>query len=101
MIDFVVYPNKKSRNLRYAFRVQTEYFHNYADSETQAYDLMQLWRLSDYNVVVDLYDYEFLYDLRGSAAIILIKRALNGELWSPVTNNSTVIQRVRPARAFG
>jgi hypothetical protein len=51
--------------------------------------------------VVDLYDYEFLYDLKGSAAIILIKRALAGELWSPVTNNSTVIQRVRPSRVFG
>jgi hypothetical protein len=101
VIDFVVYPNRRSRNLRYGFRVQTEYFHNYADSKTQAYDLMQLWHLSDYNVVVDLYDYEFMYDLRGSAAIILIKRALNGELWSPVTNNSTVIQRVRPARVFG
>lgn len=100
VIDFVVYPNKKSRNLRYAFRIQTEYFHNYADSETQAYDLMQLWRLSAYNVVVDVYDFEFMYDLTGQAVIILLKRALNGELWSPVTNNSSVIQRVRPSRVF-
>jgi hypothetical protein len=101
VIDFVIYPNKRSRNLRIAFRIQTEYFHNYADSEVQAYDLMQLWRLSDYNIVVDLYDYEFMDDLTGQAAIILVKRALNGELWSPVSTNSSPVMRVRPARRIG
>lgn len=101
VIDFVVYPNPRSRNLRYAFRIQTEYFHNYADSDVQAYDMMQMWRLSEYNVVIDLYDYEFMYDQTGQAAIILIKRALAGETWSPVTNNSSAIQRVRPARVIG
>lgn len=101
VIDFVVYPQPRSRNLRYAFRIMTEYFHNYADAETQAYDLMQLWRLSEYNVVVDLYDYEFMSDLTGQAPIVLIKRALAGELWSPVPNLSAPVQRVRPARQIG
>lgn len=101
VIDFVVFPQKKSRGLRYGFRIQTEYFHNFADAETQAYDLMQLSRLSEFNVVVDLYDYEFVEDITGQAAIILIKRGLNGELFSPPSANSQVIQRVRPSRRIG
>lgn len=100
VIDFVVYPNRRTRGRRMAFRVQTEYFHNYVDAERHAYDLMQLWRLSDYNDVVDIYDYEFAHDPTGQAVIILLKRAMNGELWSPTTNTG-VAQRVRPGRTMG
>ncbi len=100
VIDFVVYPNKRSFGLRYAFRIQTERFHNYASSETQAYDLLQSWRLSEYNVVVDLYDYEFLDDPTGGQCIVLIKRALAGELWSP-PGNTGIAMRVRPGRRMG
>ena len=99
-IDFVVYPNRRSRNLRMAFRLQSEYFHNYVDAEKHAYDIMQMWRLSEYNVVVDLYDFEFADDPTGQAAITLIKRGLNGELWSPTTSTG-VAQRVRPGRRQG
>jgi hypothetical protein len=99
-IDFVVFPNKRSRNLRYAFRIQTEHFHNYVDAEKHAYDILQAWRLNEYNVVVDLYDFDFADDPSGQAIIILIKRALNGELWSPTTSTG-VAQRVRPGRRMG
>jgi hypothetical protein len=100
VIDFVVYPNRRTRGRRMAFRVQTEYFHNYTDAERQAYDLMQLWNLSDYNDVVDLYDYEFAHDPTGQATCILLKRAMNGELWSPI-GNTGVAMRVRPGRTMG
>lgn len=100
VIDFVVYPHRRTRGMRMAFRVQTEYFHNYVDSERHAYDLMQLWRLSEYNIVVDLYDYEFAHDPTGQAICILLKRAMNGELWSP-TVNTGVAMRVRPGRTMG
>lgn len=100
VIDFVVYPNRRTNGLRMAFRVQTEYFHNYVEAERHAYDLMQLWRLSEYNVVVDIYDYEFADDPTGQAIVILLKRAMNGELWSP-TPNTGVAMRVRPGRRMG
>lgn len=99
-IDFVVYPNRRSFGLRIAFRIQTEYFHNFADSEKQAYDAMQSLHLSEYNRVVDLYDYEFAEDPTGQAVCILIKRALAGELWqSPGATG--VAMRVRPGRRLG
>lgn len=100
VVDFVVFPNPRSFGLRMGFRIQTEYFHNYADAEVHAYDMMQLWRLSQYNVVVDLYDYEFADDPTGQAVIILLKRALNGELWAP-TGSTGIVQRVRPGRKMG
>ena len=99
-IDFVVFPNRRSRDLRIAFRIQTEYFHNFTDSEKQAYDIMQAWNLSEYNVVVDLYDYEFVTDTTGQSIIILLKRALNGELWQ-APGTTGYAQRVRPSRRLG
>jgi hypothetical protein len=99
-IDFVVYPNRRSRGLRYAFRIQTEYFHNFTDNEKQVYDIMQSWHLSEYNVVVDIYDYEFAEDPTGQAVCILLKRALNGELWSP-PGATGYAMRVRPGRRMG
>lgn len=99
-IDFVVYPNRRTFGLRYAFRIQTEYFHNFADSEKQAYDLLQSYNLSEYNRVVDLYDYEFAEDPTGQAICILIKRALAGEVWqAPGTTGFAL--RVRPGRRMG
>jgi hypothetical protein len=96
-IDFVVYPVRQSRGLRYAFRVQTEYFHNFVDAEKQAYDLLQAWRLSEYNVVVDLYDFEFAEDPTGQAVCILLADALAGRLWqAPGTTGEAM--RVRPSR---
>src|SRR5690606_6206587 len=96
-IDFVVYPNPKSFGLRIAFRIQTEYFHNFASSETQAYDAMQYQTLSDYNRVTDLYDYEFAEDPTGQAACILIKRALAGEV-EQAPGITGFALRVRPGR---
>jgi hypothetical protein len=94
VVDFIVYPGAKSRGRLLAFRIQTEYFHNYADSEKQASDLLQSWALSEYYAVFDIYDYQFVNDKTNQSAIILIKRCLNGETFSPpgATGN---VQRVR------
>lgn len=99
-IDFVVYPNRRSFGLRLAFRIQTEYFHNFASSETQAYDAMQSLNLAEYNRVIDLYDYEFVDDPTGQAICILIKRALNGEVWQAPGVTGFAL-RVRPGRRLG
>lgn len=99
-IDFVIYPTRKSRNRRMAFRIQTEYFHNFVDAEKQAYDLLQAWNLSEYNDVVDLYDYEFAEDPTGQAACVQVKRALAGELWQ-APGVTGYAMRVRPSRRIG
>lgn len=96
-IDFVVYPHRRTFGERVAMRTQTEYFHNFVDEEIYSYDILQLWTLSEYNRVVDLYDYEYMYDPTGQAACILVKEALAGSTWSP-TVNTGVAQRVRPSR---
>src|SRR5690606_36874074 len=81
-IDCVVYPNRPTVGERIAFRIHTEYFHNFVDAEKQAYDLLQAWNLSEYNRVVDIYDYEYMTDATGQAIIILLKAAMAGETYS-------------------
>lgn len=98
--DFVVYPNRRTNGIQYTFRIQTEYFHNFTDSDKQAYDIMQAVNLSDYSTVVDIYDYEFADDPTGQAICILLKRAMNGELWSPPATTGFAL-RVRPGRRQG
>lgn len=100
VVDFIVYPGLKSHGKQIAFRIQTEYFHNYANSEKQASDLLQSWNLGEYYTVIDLYDYEFVSDKTNQSAIILIKRALNGETFSP-PGATGVVQRVRPGNRMG
>lgn len=94
VIDFMVYAGMADNEVATAFRIQTEYFHIYTDSAKQAADVIQKNRLSEFFRVVDLYDYEFAWDITNQAAVILLKRALSGETFQdPIT--SGVAERVR------
>lgn len=95
--DFIVYAPRRSFGERQLFRIQTEYRHVYVDSARASYDLLQAWRLSSYNRVIDLYDYEFMEDPTGQSIIVLIKRGLAGETYSP-PGATGIAQRVRPGR---
>lgn len=95
VIDFVVYAGMADNEVATAFRIQTEYFHIYTDAEKHAADLTQKNRLAEFFRVVDLYDYEFAWDISNQAAVVLVKRALSGEIFQdPV--GSGVAERVRP-----
>jgi len=96
VIDFVVYAGQRN-DLDIAFRIQTEYFHLYADSEVQAHDALQFERLSSAMQVVDLYDFDFAWDDTNEATCILIKDALNGRV-SPNPINAGTSMRVTRAR---
>lgn len=90
VIDFVVYSGARS-NQDVAFRIQTEHFHIYADGDQHAHDKLQYERLSQYMLTIDLYDYSFAFDPTNQATIILIKRALNGEIEpNPITDGTSM-----------
>ena len=90
VVDFVVYSGARS-NQDIFFRIQTEHFHIYASDAQQAHDKLQFERLSQYAQTIDLYDYNFAFDPTNQAAIILIKRALNGEIEpNPMTDGTSM-----------
>lgn len=78
IIDFIVYAGDRSFQ-DVAFRIQTEYFHIYADQEVQTHDQLQKERLSAFMRVVDVYDNDFVWDQTNAACIVLIKEALAGQ----------------------
>jgi len=96
VVDFLVYSGSRS-NMDIAFRVVTEHWHLYAGIDQQAHDALQRERLSMYMRVVDLYDYNFAFDPTNQAAIILIKRALNGEVEPNPANDGTTMRVTRAA----
>jgi hypothetical protein len=98
--DFIVYSPRRAFGQNMIFRIQTEFFHVYTDSARQAYDTQQAWRLNEFGTVIDIYDYEFMEDPRGSAAVALLKRGLAGETYSP-PGSTGVARRVRPYRRVG
>lgn len=92
VVDVVVAAGQKSTD-QIGFRIVTERFHIYADSDTHFHDQRQLETLSSYMRVVDIYDQDFLPDPTGQACIILIKDALAGRYEpNPITSGTT--QRV-------
>lgn len=95
VIDFLVYAGMADNAVATAFRIQTEFFHIYTDAEKHAADLIQKTRLSEFFRVVDLYDHEFAWDITNQAAVVLVKRALAGEVFQDPTT-SGVAERVRP-----
>lgn len=91
VVDFVVAGGAQGRDQDIGFRLQTERFHIYADSDTHASDQAQLWNLSSSMRIVDLYDQDFLQDPTGQAVIILIKDALAGRIEpNPITDGTTM-----------
>jgi len=74
-IDFVVWgPFPKAQPV--AIRIQTEFFHNFTTIENQIYDITMRDRLESGFEVYDIYDYEYIRDPSGSAAIIKCKQAM-------------------------
>ena len=74
VIDFVVYnPGRGASPI--AIRIQTEFFHTFADAEKQAYDELQRYALENYADVVDVYDTDLVGDPTGAKAVVAMKRA--------------------------
>lgn len=78
IIDFVVHPHELTNGIPYAFRIQTERYHVFADDRKQAYELLLRSRLSTHYRVVDLYEQNVLFDQTGEATVIAVKNALRG-----------------------
>ncbi|HXG72829.1 MAG TPA: hypothetical protein VNJ04_19715 [Gemmatimonadaceae bacterium] len=97
VIDFVVYAGNRTA-VDTAFRIQTEYFHVFADAAKQAADTVQFARLAQFFRVVDIYDQDFAWDVTNAAACAIIRRALSGDIESdPISTG--MAQRVRPNRS--
>lgn len=91
-IDFVIWaPNGEAKPI--AIRIQTEFFHNFANVSTQIYDITHRERLQNGFEVVDIYDYMFLRDESGQAAILLCKLAM-GLIEPAQVITSGAVQRV-------
>ena len=73
--DFMVWqPNPYSAPV--AIRCQTEGFHNFVNNAKHVYDKLHRSRAEDDFDVVDIYDYLYLGDKSGQAAILAVKYAL-------------------------
>lgn len=91
-LDFVVWqPGARGKPI--GIRVQTEFFHNFANNETQVYDIIHRDRLEKGFAVVDLYDSDYMRDPTGSAVIVLLKEAL-GLIERPRMGSGRTAQRV-------
>ncbi len=77
-----------------AVRIQSYRYHLAVDAFKQAYDALQLARLSGQFMVVDLYEEDFIGDETGQAAIILVKEALSLiRRRNPLTTFETMLVR--------
>lgn len=73
--DFIVWqPNPYSAPL--AIRIQTEGFHNFVHNAKHVYDKLHRARAEENFDVCDLFDYLYLGDASGQAAILAVKYAL-------------------------
>lgn len=74
-VDFMVWgPFRDATPV--AIRIQTEFFHNFAQIGQQFYDITTRDRLENGMEVHDIYDYSYLRDESGAAAIIEVKKAM-------------------------
>jgi hypothetical protein len=89
-VDFVVHnPGRGASPL--AVRIQTEYFHQFTDAATQAYDVMQREALEAYADVVDVYDQDLVGDPTGQKAVITMKHAIGMiERANPITAGTAI-----------
>lgn len=73
--DFMVFqPNPYSQPV--AIRIQTEGYHNFVPNAKHQYDVLHRARGEERFDVVDIYDYLYLGDESGTAAILAVKCAL-------------------------
>lgn len=74
--DFMVWqPNPYGQPV--AIRIQTEGFHNFVPNAKHIYDKLHRSRGEERFDVVDIYDYMYLSDPSGQAAIMVVKYALH------------------------
>lgn len=90
-IDFIVWNYPGATPI--AIRILTEFFHNFANIDTQFYDRIQRDRLENGFEVFDLFDYQYMRDVTGQAVIVLLKQAM-GLIEGPSPVRSGVVQRV-------
>lgn len=73
--DFVIWqPNPYSQPV--AIRIQTEFFHSFTTNAKHQYDVLHRLRAEDNFDVVDIWDYLYLGDESGAAAILAVKYAM-------------------------
>ena len=91
--DFVVWqPNPYTQPV--AIRIQTEWLHSFTSEQQHVNDRLHRARGEAWFDVVDIYDYLYLGDPSGQAAILAVKYAMNLiEPPSPIYTHA--VQRVR------
>lgn len=97
VIDFMLFAGAWT-DMDTAIRVQTEAFHLYTGMDQQTHDALQFARLSEYMRVIDIYDYDFVWDQTGQAIVLLLKDSLAGNVTPNPINGGTTMRgtRVRP-----
>lgn len=73
--DFVVWQTNPYTS-PVAIRVQTEFFHSFTTNAKHQYDVLHRLRAEENFDVVDIWDYLYLGDESGQAAILAVKNAL-------------------------
>ena len=73
--DFVVWQTNPYTS-PVAIRVQTEFFHSFTTNAKHQYDALHRLRAEENFDVVDIWDYLYLGDESGQAAILAVKNAL-------------------------
>lgn len=71
--DFVI--ERTATGVPVIMRVVTEYWHIYTSVAKQVSDMLQKQRLEDEVDVIDIYDYTFMHDRTGQAAVQVVKGA--------------------------
>ncbi len=97
VVDFVAYQGGSILGIR----VQTEFFHIYADAKKQAYDELQRAQLEGSGmIVIDVYDNQLLGDPSGQKAIVTMKQILNRiEILNPdLAGTGIRASRLKPLR---
>lgn len=90
-VDFIVWGFGNATPV--AFRIQTEWFHNFADIDTQLYDAIQRDRMENGFEVVDIYDQDYMRDPTGKAIIVLLKDGM-GLIERPSVIRTGRVQRI-------
>lgn len=85
VVDFIVWGTPSG--IPVSIRIQTEFWHLFAPTRKQISDMLQRQRLSERTEVVDVYEYQFVGDVTGQAAVQVMKNACGmSELPDPLRN---------------
>lgn len=95
VVDFIVYTARQPIGIR----LVTEYYHLFTNRRKQVQDEMQKLALEGAVEIRDIYDYDFLNDPSGEAAIKVVKLAIGqmerpNPLWLGVALRGTRMDRI-------